>query len=213
VDHKRLNEVEVEIPPTVAGRRVNADELRIVLAAHSLYLFVWDHPSAGKVLVAAGSPSWQPPPLDHHRTLEVPRSQFARALELAESAVDEFNAKRPEGARRAVAVAVERQGKILLRSPERALLDEVSNLVARWQEEARAAHVAVRSYRGRFRTASELEAKLLEKLTPREQEEAKVTASPWGNLVFFRARSELAARIEDLLKELDRPEPRAGARK
>jgi hypothetical protein len=202
VAHKRLNRVRVTVTPELARRRVTIRELKLVLLAHSIYLHLWEHSRRGTILVAAREPEWTPPIPRYTRVFQVREGDFKQVARVVREAVAGRNRRLPRGLR-PVAVAVsERNGKIVVRAPSRKLVDEIGDLIDRFDHQdpkrPRLYTHTLPTLRGEVARGE-----LLERLSEGERRRARVTVGPSGTRLLYRADPELAEKIRRLLQEID----------
>ncbi len=202
--NEQLGEIRIAILPDLAGARITLSELRVLLAAHRIYLLEVDDPRGERFLVATDDPRWRPRALRHTYVLEVSDSRFAETEAALAKRVATYNAQRPKGELPAAVVGAPRMGRILLRAGSAQALEE---LVAVAEE-----HTAVRLapdpdrpkmfiYTGRNRRIGELKEHVLKELS--EVERAQTRCITRGNRLLFRAAPKLGERILRLLREAD----------
>jgi len=205
VESETISRIEIEIRPPLARRPFNEYDMRLFLAAHSLYLHVWDHPQKGELLVASRRRDRTPDRVTYRKILQVGKHEFAPTWASVKSSVNSHNARVPEGGRRIIAVPHPKTGKIFLWSPKRKWLDELGEIPEKIHTERDAGHPHLFSYRGRHQLASNLERRLLKKLSDGEKDRVHLTIAHWGNHLLFRTDRELGKRVRAILEQLDRP--------
>ena len=204
VESKRVNQVRVTIAPRVARRPMRIGELRVLLAAHSLFLHRWEHEEKGPILVASLSRTWQPPAPEYRRTLHIARDRWRLCLPAIEKQVEDLNRKRPESARKVIAIPHPRSGKVFLWSPVESWLDDIEGTVRKLHEKKLVRRDKTRSYQGVHRTASRLIRAVQRDLHREERDLLYIRAVPWRNLIYWRAPGSLAAKVGELLAKHDR---------
>lgn len=205
VESTAINRVEIEIRAPLARRPLNIYDMRLFLAAHSLYLHVWDRPEKGELLVASQRRDWTPERVTYRKVLQLGKHEFEPTWASVKSSVDAHNARLPENARRIVAVPHPKTGKVFLWSPKREWLDDLSVIPEKIEAKSDEGRPHLFSYKGRHQLATNLELQLLKKLSDGEKDRVHLTIAHWGNHVLFRADRELGARVRAILEQLDRP--------
>ena len=210
VASKKINDIPIEIPNQLARRPLTLEEMKIFLAAHSLYLHIWDRSEQGRLLVASRDPHWKPDEVRHRKIVTTDRRSFGETWAAIKSSVDAHNARLSENARRIVAVPHPRTGKIFLWSPRKDWLEDLGRVSEVVQEERVEDRARLRTYKGRHRLAADLERALHEKLSESERSRVRVSVAPWGNHLIYRADQELGARVRGWLERLDQPARHGG---
>jgi hypothetical protein len=206
---ERINKIRVTISPSLAHRHVGLEELEFILAAHSIFLFPIDHPSAGRVLVAAERPDWEPPRARTTRVISVSPSAFERVWREIEEKVEAENRRLEPSGTRIAAVPSRRAGKIVLSCPSSEALDELEKLIAAL-DEPDSERPRLFSYEARFSKASELEPELVKRLSEAERARVRISVPSWGNYVLYRTQKALGEKVRTILEELDRPGGKGG---
>ncbi|MBN1441719.1 MAG: hypothetical protein JXA90_03370 [Planctomycetes bacterium] len=204
VETKELNDTPVEIPLRLARRHVSLGELRVILAAHSIFLFIWDHPEEGKMVVAASRADWQPPPVRYRAVLKVGKRIFAEAERLVAEEVERRNENLAPTRQRYVSVPVARLGKIFLWGPSRRGLEEILDAACKLAP-LDVPLPGLHTYKVLNWRAERLLRPLEERLSEAERQASSFAAGSWGNVIIYRADDALAAKIERILVDLDKP--------
>jgi len=203
LEGERVQSTTVIIDENLAGDMVNYQELKLILAAHKLYLFEVTDPEEGEILVASRNPNWKEEPPRFSRVIEIQGKDFLPAWERIKKAVDARNEKLPANEPPIIAVPDERTGKVLLgASKEEHLTDLAKELEQEVQvKDPNRPHLY--TYTGRYRAIAELEKGLREKLAPADLNRLHIVQAMRGNRLYFRAPAEVWEKTEALLKELD----------
>lgn len=214
VQHRQVNDIRIPIPRRLARRHVHLSELRLVLAASSIFLVPWNHPEHGRFLVATTRRDWTPPPPDYRAVVRVGREGFELIREALQREVDRLNGTREAQPRPFSLVPVARLGKIYIWGPTRRGVGQLLDLASRLTLDQESLEQRMGSYRARHHRARVLVHAVEERLTAGQRREARIAAGSWGNVVIFRAPPEVAVTIERLLRKLDTPgRVRPGARR
>jgi hypothetical protein len=205
VESKAINRIEIEIRAPLARRPFNVDDMRLFLAAHSLFLHVWDHPEKGELLIASQRRDWTPERVTYRKVLQLGKHEFEPTWASVKRSVEAHNARLPENARGIVVVPHPKTGKIFLWSPKRQWLDDLKAIPEKIAAKRDAGRPHLFSYKARHQLATSLERQLLEKLSDGEKNRVHLTIARWGNHVLFRTDRKLGVRVRALLEQLDRP--------
>ncbi len=202
IESDRVRETKVTITEEAAGNEVTFDELKVLLAAHRLYLFPVTDPGEGDILVATRNPRWKEEPPRHTKVIEVGEGSFEAAWAKIRKAVEERNAALPKGEPPIIAVPDDRTGKIILGASSGEALDAIATLIGEKKEkDPNRPHFY--AYTGRYRPVADLQKEILEKLNDGERNRLRVVISSRGNRLLFRAPADLWEKVEAKLKELD----------
>lgn len=228
VDDAKVTETPVVITTALARNKVNLEELSVLLAAHKIFLFEFDDPEEGKVLVATRNPRWTAETRRFTRVLQVDAEGFAKTWGHVQAAVREVQAeseKREKAEEKApekkapgeakerderpgvVAIPDERTGKIIIGSTSKALLEAVLEKLdaAEKRKGEDPERPRLFTYSGKFRSVADLEAELLSKLSESERKRVHIVQASKGNRLLFRTTQELWDKSQSILKGLDRP--------
>jgi hypothetical protein len=203
VEEERVRETEIEISKEIAGRSASKDELRLLLAAHHVFLFEHADEKEGEILVASRNPEWRPPPPRFTQVLEVKEGNFATIWGMVEREVEARNKKLPAGVEPIVAVKHDRTRKIFLRASRQEDLDGLGK-VAEEHDRKDPNRPRYFTYTGRWRRAEELHDAVLEKLTEGERNLLRITVASRGNRLLFRSPPDLGEKVLKRLGELDK---------
>ena len=189
---------KIEITPLVSESKVTIDEIKVLLAAHRIYLF--EH---GDVLIATSNPRWKPRKPRYIEIVEVEAEYFRRVYDEIQVKVDNYNAMRPKGEIKTTIVAAEDIGKIFVRSGNRRFLAEILVCSA---EESKPDPNRPRlfAYSGRYRLVSQLRDAVLKRLSAGERARCRFVIRSRGNQLLYRAPQSVADKIQELLAQLDR---------
>lgn len=224
VAHSDLLERPVRITLGVSRARVTLAELRVLLAAHGLFLHehALPHPVTGErssgrpVLVLSRDSHWlENRDLRFTRILRVSPTGFRRCVD----AIEKFILTLPptpagDPALETISIPVRRTGSIILRSPSRRTLDVMVALargIDRKYEEAREDRPRLYSFRPRNHFAREIQERVLGFLTPAESRRVVLLPSTLGNVLLVKTQPELWAKIQKVLPLADDPEFRRKA--
>jgi hypothetical protein len=203
IDSDRVRETKVMITEAAAGSQVTLDELKLLLAAHRVYLFPFTDPKEGEILVASRNPQWKDEPPRHTKIIEIGTTSFKAAWAKVAKAVDEKNAALPKGEPAVFAVPDERTGKIFLGASSAEALERIASLV-----ETPAAkdpdRLHLYTYTGSQRRVEDLQKELLESLNESERNRLVIVVSSKGNRLLLKAPASLWETVEAKLKELDK---------
>ena len=205
VEEERVRETQVEIADAIAGSRAGKEELRLLLAAHRIFLFEHADPKEGEVLVASRNPQWRPLPPRYTRVLEVTEGDFAAVWGLVEREVAARNKNLPEGVEPIVAVKHLGTHKIFLRASRPEDIEGVAK-VAGDHDRKDPDRPRYFTYMGRWRRAEDLEEKVVETLSEGEQNLLRITVASRGNRLLFRCPPSLGEKVLKRLQELDTKE-------
>lgn len=204
VARRELNDVPVDIPRHLARRHVSLVELRIVLAAQSLFLIEWTHPQHGRMLVASDRPDWKPPRREVRRTIRVPGRWFETIYSAIEDEIEKRNRLLPESSQTFyAALPLWRQRKILLAGPTASGLGEIIRAVEGELETREKERAKIDIYRPHHRRAPALYQDLTENLGRAELERARVRVGSWQNVLLFQGDDDLREKIRGILERFD----------
>jgi type II secretory pathway component GspD/PulD (secretin) len=201
IESQRVRETKVTISAKLAVSHVTFDELALLLAAHRVYLFAVTDPVEGEILVATWDPNWNGEAARRTRIIEVGTRSFKAAWDKVQKAVEARNAQGGED--NVVAIPDERTGKIILGASTDEALEEVARAAAP-EEKKDPERPRLYTYVGEHRSAADLEEAVLERLGEGERARVRIVVATKGNRLLLRAPEALWAKIQGLLKELDR---------
>lgn len=204
VARRELNDREIRIPPQLALRHVTRTEIRVVLAAHSLFLFPWEHPKHGAMLVAADEPNWEPPRREFRRMLNLPSLYYDEAVKRIQEEIERKNKGLPAKSESFyAALPIPRKGRVLVVGPSAEGLVEIIQSIETTIETREASRVKLDGYRPRHRRAQAIYDDLVSELGAAELERARVRLVPWQNILLFQGDEDLRKKIVAILERFD----------
>lgn len=203
LESERVRETSVIIDDNLAGDQVTYAELKLILAAHKLYLFPIVDAKEGEVLVVSRNPDWREEPPRFSRVIEIQGKAFLPAWERIQRAVEERNGKMGKSETPIVAVPDERTGKVLLGADKEVHLTELARELETEVGAPAPAGRRYHTYVGRYRSVKELEAALREKLAPADLNKLHIFAASRGNRLLASGPTESWEKAQELLKQLD----------
>jgi hypothetical protein len=204
VERRALNDVIVEVPIRLGRRPVDLVELRILLAAHSLFLFEWDHPEHGALLVATDDPDWSPKSVEYRVNVRVPPERWNRFLDALAPRLDALNASLPEDAEvYYAALPLPQSDRVLIVGPAREPIERAVREATSSEREVARRKIRIGAWVARHRRVEEIYDDLGVLLGEDEIDEARIRIFKSRNTLLFRGDDVLTARILRHLEELD----------
>lgn len=202
LESERVLETRIKISEEVAKREVGLDELKLLLAAHRIFLFPFTDAKEGEIIVASRNPLWKDEPPRATKVLDVGPRGFAESLAKVEQAIEAYNAKLPAGESGVFAVPDERTGKIILGGSSEDALRAVETSLLGEAKPADPDRPHLYAYTGRYRPVAELTKGLEDRLSAADLNRVRIVPTR-GNRLLLRAPPSVWEKVEATLKDLD----------
>lgn len=201
--------VAIHVSLEAGSQLATLEELKIILAAHGIYLTPLVDPDKSAVWIASRDRLTKEDELPAFtRVYKLSAKKFKRGLEAVEKRLKDWNDQQPQGSPQALALPIEATGKIIIRSPSEKIFPPLDEILKKAEEDealsADAMHLF--TFEVKNRRAAELEERLLGRLSAEEGKRLQIVIPQGRNLLLIRTFPELWQKAEKILQSLDVPQ-------